>query len=318
MDNDLKEWLNLLQSNEVSDRLVAVKSLQHLGEEEALEPLILALKDESFLVQKITVTALWELANPKVVPHLIPLLGSSDAEVREEARSALSELIVSDDLFLLLEALFQENIHLQLNILFLLRKIHDVQALPAILPFLQSPNSDLREAAIVTLRYLNQVERCEPALVLLTDPEASVRRATALTLGHLQDETVISKLSQALLTDSDWEVRRNAAKALAIHANALAIETLEKALKDEHWQVRRFSIQALQKIPSHGLLLPLIKALTDEFSDVRKDAAIALGLLKNSQALPALEQTLNDPDRDVVIYAQRAIQTIQSTLQEHA
>ena len=41
-------------------------------------------------------------------------------------------------------------------------------------------------------------------------------------------------------------------------------------------------------------------------------------LLKNYQALPALEQTLDDPDRDVVIYAQRAIQTIQSTLQEHA
>jgi len=318
MDNDLKEWLDLLQSDLVSDRLVSVKNLQLLGEEEALEPLILVLKDESVLVQKVAVTALWELANPKVVPHLIPFLGSSDAEVREEARSALSELIVSDDLLLLLDALLRDNINLQLNILFLLRKIHDIQALPAILPFLQSPKAELREAAITTLRYLNQVERCEPALVLLTDPEPTVRRATALTLGHLQDKSVISKLSQALLTDTDWETRRNAAKALAIHADLSAINALEKALNDQHWQVRRFSLQALQKIPNHGLLSPLIKALTDEFSDVRKDAAIALGLLKNPQALPALEQTLDDPDRDVAIYAQRAIQTIQSALQEHA
>jgi HEAT repeat protein len=53
-------------------------------------------------------------------------------------------------------------------------------------------------------------------------------------------------------------------------------------------------------------------------SDVRRDAAIALGALKKSAALNALQQALDDPDRDVCIYTQRAIKSIQESLQEHS
>jgi HEAT repeat protein len=81
MDNELKQWLELLQSDEVSDRLVVVKTLQHLGDEEALEPLIIALKDEtSPSVQKIALTALWELANPIAIPAMVAILGSPVAD----------------------------------------------------------------------------------------------------------------------------------------------------------------------------------------------------------------------------------------------
>lgn len=51
MDAELEQWLELLQSPDVNDRLVAVKTLQHLGDEDALEPLLEALKDDSLLVQ---------------------------------------------------------------------------------------------------------------------------------------------------------------------------------------------------------------------------------------------------------------------------
>jgi HEAT repeat protein len=71
-----------------------------------------------------------------------------------------------------------------------------VQALPYILPFFQSVNPDLREAAVVTLRYLNQVDRCQPALDLLTDPAETVRREVVLTLGHLRDKGIAQRLSQ--------------------------------------------------------------------------------------------------------------------------
>ncbi len=61
---------------------------------------------------------------------------------------------------------------------------------------------------------------------------------------------------------------------------------------------------------------PLINALTDEVSDVRKEAAIALGKLANPAALQALQQALDDPDREVSIRAERAIANIQQTLVE--
>jgi HEAT repeat protein len=149
----------------------------------------------------------------------------------------------------------------QLNVLILLRKIHDAQALPYILPFFDSENPKVREAAVTTLCYLNQVKTCPPALALLSDPVETVRRAAALTLGHLADEEVIGLLSQALTGDSDWQVRRNAAKSLALHAAAEAIPALGTALQDEHWQVRKFTAQALQKVADDRVLPELVTAL---------------------------------------------------------
>lgn len=126
MDSELQQWLEMLRSPNVDDRLVAVKTLQHIGDEEILAPLLEAVKDESPLVQKLAVTTLWELANPAAVPALLECLASPAEDVRNEARSALSELIVPDHLLLLLDALLRDDINLQLNILFLLRKIHEI------------------------------------------------------------------------------------------------------------------------------------------------------------------------------------------------
>jgi HEAT repeat protein len=163
---------------------------------------------------------------------------------------------------------------------------------------------------VTTLRYLNQVQICPPALSLINDSDDNVRRATALTLGHLADQEIVTLLSQLLTSDPDWQVRRNAAKSLAIHANSEAIPALKIALEDEHWQVRKFVLQVLKKMPDQNLLPDLIKGLTDEYSDVRKEVAIALGNLENAQALNALQQALDDPDRDVSIYAEKAIKKI--------
>jgi HEAT repeat protein len=316
MDSELQQWLEMLRSPNVDDRLVAVKTLQHIGDEEILTPLLEAVNDESPLVQKLAITTLWELANPAAVPALLECLASPAEDVRNEARSALSELIVPDHLLLLLDALLRDDVNLQLNILFLLRKIHDAQCLHYVMPFFESPVPELREAAITTLRYLNQVVRCQPALALMSDPDEAVRRTTALTLGHLADDQVIPILAQAVTDDPDWEVRRNAAKSLTTHANPHAIAALEKAAEDPHWQVRKFSIQALQTIAAERTLPLFIKALTDEYSDVRREGVKALKILNNPVALTPLQQALDDPDRDVCIFAQRAIQSIQASNQE--
>lgn len=317
IDPEVMQWVEVLKSDDLNDRLVAAKSLQHLGDEDAIESLIAALKDESPMVQQIAVTALWEMANPVAIPALLECLSSAyEQPVRAEALSALKEMIAPDDLLKLLDVLLIDDEITQLNVLVLLRKIHDAQALPYILPFFDSKNPELREASIVTLRYLNQVVRCEPALALAEDKEDTVRRSAMLTFGHLTDEAVIPILCNALINDPDWEVRRNAAKALELHGSKVALSDLVTALEDEHWQVRKFTARALQKVANNDALQALIKALSDEYSDVRRDAVIALGNLGNPDALPALQQTLDDPDRDVQIFSGRAIQKIKDQLVE--
>ncbi|MEM8808448.1 MAG: HEAT repeat domain-containing protein [Cyanobacteria bacterium P01_G01_bin.38] len=317
IDPEVVQWVEMLRSQDLNDRLVAAKALQHLGDEDAIEGLIAALKDESPMVQEIAVTALWEMANPVAIPALLDCLGSAhEAAVRDEALSALKELVAPDDLLKLLDAVQIDDENVQLNVLILLRKIHDAQALPYILPFFGSESPALREASVVTLRYLNQVVRCEPALALAKDAHDEVRRSAILTLGHLSDEAVIPMLCDALAADPDWQVRRNAAQALDLHTAEAAIPALTQAMEDDHWQVRKFTARALQKVANETAIPSLVKALSDEYSDVRRDAAIALGNIGNPDVLPALQQTLDDPDRDVQIFSGRAIQKIQDALSE--
>ncbi|MEL6776761.1 MAG: HEAT repeat domain-containing protein [Cyanobacteria bacterium J06597_16] len=317
LDPDVVQWVDMLRSPDLNDRLVAAKTLQHLGDEDTIDSLIIALTDESPKVQEIAVMALWEMANPVAIKPLLECLSSTHEEdVRIEALSALKELISPDDLLTLLDAVQAKDETLQLNALILLRKIHDAQALPYIAPFFDSANPVLREAAVVTLRYLNQVVRFEPALPLAKDDNETVRRSAILTLGHLSDDEVVPLLCSALVTDADWQVRRNAAQSLDLHNTKAAIPAFISAMNDEHWQVRKFTARALQRVADDTAIPSLIKALSDEYSDVRRDAAIALGNLGNPDVLPALQQTLDDPDRDVQIFSERAIQKIQATLAE--
>ncbi|MEL7359901.1 MAG: HEAT repeat domain-containing protein [Cyanobacteria bacterium J06560_6] len=317
LDPEVVQWVKMLQSPDLSDRLVAAKTLQHLGDEDTIDSLILALEDHSPKVQEIAVMALWEMANPVAIKPLLKCLSAAHEEaVRVEALAALKEMISPDDLLTLLDAVQIEDETVQLNVLILLRKIHDAQALPYIAPFFESESAVLREAAVVTLRYLNQVVRFEPALALASDESEEVRRSAILTLGHLTDEAVVPTLCSILITDPDWQVRRNAAQALDLHATTEAIPALTSALSDDHWQVRKFTARALQRVADDTAIPSLVRALSDEYSDVRRDAAIALGNLGNPDVLSALKQTLDDPDRDVQIFSGRAIQKIQDKLAE--
>ena len=98
LDPEIVQWAEMLQSPDLNDRLVAAKTLQHLGDEDTIEILVAALKDESPMVQEIAVTALWEIANPVAISPLLECLGTDTEEsVRTEALSALKELISPDE-----------------------------------------------------------------------------------------------------------------------------------------------------------------------------------------------------------------------------
>ncbi|MBD0268788.1 MAG: HEAT repeat domain-containing protein, partial [Cyanobacteria bacterium Co-bin8] len=71
LDPEVAQWVELLRSPLLNDRLVAIKTLQHLGDEDALEPLIETLQDDNPAVQELVITTLWEFAHPSAISPLL-------------------------------------------------------------------------------------------------------------------------------------------------------------------------------------------------------------------------------------------------------
>ena len=312
LDDELRSPVEMLFSDSVEDRIVGVVSLQHICDEESVPFLIYALDDSSDDVVFTAVTSLWEIASQSAVIPLIKCLYSCKSErTRLEALNALKELVNQDHLLLLLDKLTEDDLELQISILILLRKIHDIQALPSVAPFLDSSDEILRKEAVTTLRYLNQLTHFPPALKLAKDQSVNVRKEAMLTLAHLDEPDVLSILHSSLLNDVSWEVRRNAAQALEHKSNPTSAEALGLAICDEHWQVRKFALKALHPHVSDKVLATLIPLLCDDYSDVRKEAALALGSIRSEESKSALQQSLNDSDIEVRIASEKSLTRIQ-------
>lgn len=311
LDDDLRLPVEMLLSASRDDRLVAVVNLQHLCDEESVPFLIHALRDDSDDVVFTAVTSLWEIANQTAVLPLIDCLGSTFAErIRLEALNALKELVNQDHLLALLDQLVKPDVALQASILILLRKIHDIQALPSVAPFLSSEQELLRKEAVTTLRYLNQLTHFPPAIPLASDPSIEVRKEAMLTLAHLDEPDVMTALITCLLEDTSWEVRRNAAQALDRKSNPSSADALSLSISDDHWQVRKFSLRALNPHVSEKYSSNILPLLCDDYSDVRKEAALALGGISTDQSRSALMQSINDSDIEVRIASEKSLARI--------
>ena len=315
LDSDLIVPVELLLSSSVEDRLVGAVNLQHLCDEQSVPFLINALHDDSEEVVFTAVTSLWEIAHQSAVIPLLGCLSSSFApKIRNESLNALKELVNQDHLLIILDLLVVDDVNQQLSLLILLRKIHDIQALPSVAPFLSSQNPQLRREAITTLRYLNQLTHFPPALALANDPDIEVRKETMLTMAHLDEPDVLPLLMTSLLSDASWEVRRNAAQALERKSNPASASALSESIGDDHWQVRKFSLRALKSLVLNDHLSNILPLLCDDYSDVRKEAALALCGIKMDQSKAALQQTLDDSDIEVRIAAKKSLAILHSEL----
>ena len=108
------------------------------------------------------------------------------------------------------------------------------------------------------------------------------------------------------LRDKDWDVRKDAAKALG-KIGAPAVEPLIAALRDKDSDVRYYAAYALGEIGDKRAVKPLIAALRDKDSDVRYYAAEALGKIGDRRAVEPLIAALRDKNSDIRYYAAYAL-----------
>jgi HEAT repeat protein len=217
------------------------------------------------------------------------LEGSNPDDIREGAYLSMS-CGVKDVVPMLVKHLVFPNPGVQEAIEAALRKIGGEVVLYAVLPFLRSEDSAVRNIAMDLLR---EVGRCDVLALaeLLRDGDPDIRIFGADILGATRSILAVVPLCHSLLRDPETNVRYQAAVSLGILGFAEAAESLGMALKDEEW-VQFAVIEALTKIGDEASVGALLLALDKSTELVASSIVDALGKLGKIKAVPLLIRAL--------------------------
>ena len=133
-------------------------------------------------------------------------------------------------------------------------------------------------------------------------PPQSVAKAKAPELMDASPEQTPATITGALieaLSDTNGQVREQAAMGLALTPGSDVIDPLLRALKDEDPQVREKAAIGLSFRRDARIVQPLLAAIEDNDAQVREKAAIALGASGDDRAIGALQKAMRDPDSQV-------------------
>ncbi len=246
-----------------------IPDVDELEEQKDIEGLILALKNEDYLVRKDAAIALKRIGDERAVEALIEALKYESWEddytvliaVREHAAEALGT-------------------------------IGDKKAVKPLIRALKDSDEDVRWKAANALGNIGDPAAVEPMIDSLNDESWNVRKNVAIALGKIGDEKAFNALLKTM-DDKDWHVRKYAAVAIGKIGNEMAIDPLVKALNDEDKDVRWKSIIALGEIGKPAVV-PLLKAFKNDDWEVRGRAAEVLGKIGDERAVEPLIHALNN------------------------
>jgi serine/threonine protein kinase len=306
-------------------RQEAAEALGKLGNPQAIEPLIAALKDEHEWVRHLAAEALGKLGDLRAVEPLIAVLEDKYERVQEAASSALDKLggprVVEPLIATLTNEEAKTNRETKIWIARKLRKMGDSQAVePLIAAFTDADHLEKGYIAEV-LGELGDQRAVEPLIAILAHGSGHwVQMLVIEALGKLGDQRAVEPLIIGLT--EDWfygyndDNRGEAIEALGKLGDQRAVEPLIIRLiegwpfgySDHH---REKAIEALGKLGDSRAVEPLIAVLTGKvratedahWSGKKKRmlslAATALGKLRDPRAVEPLMTLLQDEDGDV-------------------
>jgi succinate dehydrogenase/fumarate reductase flavoprotein subunit/HEAT repeat protein len=283
-----------------SPRIVEVLAL----ESPTVAELAQFLRDPDTGVRRTAVSTLVEHLPDGYAGALLGALGDDDAEVRRVAADGLRELVE------VVPA--PEGVAEQLNSADPVVRAVAVYLLSARRVGEQgqyrSALADIdHRVRIEAVRALVSVDDCDGVSAVAGDENREVRIAAAnglATLGEGADAV------RSLVGDTDPLVRAAALAALgAVGCGDDDVAYVQRALTESAWQVREGAARALAGAAATVAVPTLSRALTDQHLDVRKAAVLTLTRWAASEpaARDALGLALEDGDADVRAYARHAL-----------
>ncbi|KAA1172846.1 HEAT repeat domain-containing protein [Marinobacter salinexigens] len=299
-DPELQAIAVKLASDDPGIRRVGVLDLVDSGEPEAVELLLLALRDSDTSVRQEAAKVVDEFEAEDMADALIAALGDSDEVVRNAAAHALADLkdpAVAEPLLQALED--STDGFVVAGILRALKPLRHPGSQRPALARLGDESAVVRREAVGVIGWLKQPENL-PALVETAqhDADPEVRRAATGALVYATPNQVGQALI-GLLKDEHWQVRCEAANSIGKLDYQDAVPALMESTRDELWQVREKSVDALGKLGSVDAIPVLGECAKDAMSNLRKAAIGALGTIAHSDGRPFVVTALDDPDPDV-------------------
>ncbi len=283
-----------------SPRIAAVLAL----EEPALEDLSAYLADADAGVRRTAVATLVEHLPDGYQPALVAALADDDAGVRRETADAVRELVeVLPDPEAFADRLHSADPVVRAVTVYLLssRRVGNGQAYRV-----ASTDADHR-VRIEAVRALVSVDDDAGVAAATSDENREVRIAA---VGGLATLRAGADAVRVALDDPDPLVRAAALASLgAVGCTDDDVVSVEKAFTESAWQIRQGAARALAGALPEVAVPTLTRALDDQHLDVRKAAVLSLSRWANSEstARQALTVALEDSDADVRAYARQAL-----------
>lgn len=283
-----------------SPRIAAVLAL----EEPSLEDLSAYSADPDSGVRRTAVATLVEHLPDGYQPALVAALADDDAGVRRETADAVRELVeVLPDPGAFGDRLESGDPVVRAVTVYLLssRRAGNAQAYRV-----ASTDADHR-VRIEAVRALVSVDDHSGVAAATTDENREVRIAA---VGGLATLRAGADTVRVALDDSDPLVRAAALAALgAVGCTEDDVVSVEKAFTESAWQIRQGAARALAGALPEVAVPTLSRALDDQHLDVRKAAVLSLSRWASAEsaAREALTVALDDSDADVRAYARQAL-----------
>jgi HEAT repeat protein len=272
-------------------REAAAQALGQIGDPQAVDSLITALKDEeSFSVKKAAMEALGQIGDARAVDPLIDTLKNRYSVSTQYAARALGEIGDARAVDPLIAALKSKDEHVRQAAAEALVRI-GAPAVETLTATLKDKDRDARQAVVEILDKLNWRPRKDETGVYYWIIKKDWKRC--VSLGSLAVEPLSTEL-----IEGDRDVRQAVAQALGEIGDARAVEPLIAALKDKDGDVCKTVVEALGEIGDAQSVKPLILVLNNQKADIRQAAVEALGKI-GSPVVEPVSAVLRNQDVDV-------------------
>jgi HEAT repeat protein len=215
------------------------------------------------------------------------------------------------DFFLHLLETVEDGILLRGVLHYLGKKGDPAIVLGRILPFLEHPYNDVKEAALEACIAVHTPEVEDVFRRLMQDADPVQRMIGTYGLGFFPEQDSLEALCDAL-NDASSDVRKVAVEAIGKHADAHPeyLELLENKLHDESRDVRLAVYDTLGRCDDPRFYEYLIEGLKDSDPWVCVRCAECLGDKKAMQAIEPLVGMLSDENTLIVVKAVSVLGTL--------